>query len=65
MDDWYGFPSQFACEDFFAVHGIDPELTQIDRHSIWWKKTEHVEVQYWRYKHNNKFKPNKNKTSKV
>ena len=55
MDDWYGFPSKRACEDFFAVHGIKPEIIQIDHLSAYWKKTEHVNIQYWRYKES-KFK---------
>eukprot|EP00984_Skeletonema_dohrnii_P026700 scaffold16088_cov122-Skeletonema_dohrnii-CCMP3373.AAC.3 len=47
MDDWFGFPSKTACEDFFAVHGIKPEIIPIDDISAYWKKTE--DVQYWRY----------------
>ena len=49
MDDWNGFPSKDAVEDFFAVHHISPEIVQIDPFSAYWKKTEDVEVQYWRY----------------
>eukprot|EP00986_Skeletonema_menzelii_P013248 scaffold7606_cov152-Skeletonema_menzelii.AAC.1 len=30
MDDWFGFPSKTACEDFFDVHGIKPEIIPID-----------------------------------
>lgn len=52
MDDWYGFPSKTACEDFFQVHGIKPEIIQIDRLSAYWKKTEEVDIQFWRYKQN-------------
>lgn len=49
MDDWFRFPSKIACEDFFAAHGIKPEIIPIDDLSAYWKKTEHVQVQYWRY----------------
>jgi O-methyltransferase len=49
VDDWFGFPSRTACEDFFAVHGISPDITPIDDLSVYWKKTENVTVQYWRY----------------
>jgi O-methyltransferase len=56
MDDWYGFPSKTACEHFFSVHGISPEIIQIDALSAYWKKTEQVDIQYWRYQQN-KFKP--------
>ena len=56
MDDWYGFPSKTACEDFFKVHGINPEIIKIDDLSAYWKKTEQVDIQYWRYEQS-KFKP--------
>jgi len=49
VDDWFGFPSKRACEDFFAVHGISPNVTPIDNLSAYWKKTENITVQYWRY----------------
>jgi hypothetical protein len=49
MDDWNGFPSKTACEDFFKVHGISPVIVGVDRLSVYWQKTEHVEIQYWRY----------------
>lgn len=52
MDDWYGFPSKTACEDFFKVHGIEPEIIQIDKLSAYWKKTVEVDIQYWRYEQN-------------
>ena len=60
MDDWTGFPSKTACEDFFAVHGINPEIIKIDRLSAYWKKTEHVDIQKWRYEQL-KFKPEQKK----
>jgi hypothetical protein len=50
MDDWFGFPSKTACEDFFAVHGISPDIIPIDDLSAYWQKTENITVQYWRYK---------------
>jgi hypothetical protein len=49
MDDWFGFPSKTACEDFFVVHGIQPQIIAIDKISAYWQKTEHVQIQYWRY----------------
>ena len=49
MDDWFGFPSKTVCKDFFSAHGIQPEIIPIDRISAYWKKTEHVKIQYWRY----------------
>lgn len=49
MDDWNGFPSRTACLDFFKAHGISPEIVPIDTLSIYWKKTEQIKVQYWRY----------------
>jgi hypothetical protein len=54
--NWYGFPSKTACEHFFSVHGISPEIIQIDTLSAYWKKTEQVDIQYWRYQEN-EFKP--------
>lgn len=55
MDDWFGFPSKIACEDFFDVHGIKPEIIPIDGLSAYWKKTDHIQIQYWRYEQS-KFK---------
>ena len=50
IDDWNGpFPSKTACEDFFKVHGISPHVVPVDRVGAYWKKTEEVVVQYWRY----------------
>ena len=56
MDDWTNFPSKIACEDFFKVHGINPEIIPIDDLSAYWKKTEQVDIEYWRYEQS-KFKP--------
>ena len=56
MDDWFGFPSRTAVEDFFKVHGISPEIIAIDSIAAYWKKTEDIQIQYWRYEQN-KFKP--------
>lgn len=50
MDDWFGFPARTACEDFFRVHGFNPQIVPIDGKAVYWKKTEHVDVQFWRYK---------------
>jgi len=44
MDDWFGFPSKTACEDFFAVDGIKPEIIPIDDISAYWKISEGVQV---------------------
>ena len=49
MDDWFGFPSKTACEDFFKVHKMNPTIVAIDSVSIYWQKTEEIEVQLWRY----------------
>jgi len=49
MDDWTGFPSKTAVEDFFTVHDISPEIIDIDGMSAYWKKNEQVDIQYWRY----------------
>ena len=53
MDDWYGFPSRIACLDFFQVHNFTEDVIRIDDLSAYWKKTKHVEIQYYRYKTNN------------
>ncbi|KAM3567280.1 hypothetical protein VYU27_010571 [Nannochloropsis oceanica] len=50
IDDWFGFPAQVACVDFFHVHGINPEIIKIDEIAVYWQKTEEIEIQYWRYK---------------
>ena len=31
------------------MHGIKPEIIPIDDFSAYWKKTDHVQIQYWRY----------------
>ena len=61
VDDWqifegYDFPAKHACLDFFEVHGHHPEIIPIDSMSVYWKKSEHVEVQHWRYS-KSAFKP--------
>ena len=40
---------------FFKVHKIEPEIIPIDHLSAYWQKTEHVDIQYWRYEQS-KFK---------
>ena len=60
MDDWEGhstgdFPSKTACLDFFKVHSINPEIIKIDNMAAYWRKTEHVDIQFWRYEQS-KFK---------
>lgn len=49
MDDWFGFESQTACRDFFAVHGIAPTIHAVDKNAAYWQKTEEVVIQDWRY----------------
>lgn len=44
MDDWDGFPSKTACEDFFAVHKINPTIIRIDDMSAYWQKTENIKI---------------------
>ena len=44
MDDWFGFPSKVACEDFFQVHNIHPTIVPIDDLAAYWQKTEQVEI---------------------
>jgi hypothetical protein len=61
MDDWFGFPSRTACEDFFSAHGFQPKIIAIDKISAYWKKTEQVDIQYWRYQQN-KFKNGESNT---
>lgn len=55
MDDWdvtrrSPFPSKTAVLDFFKCHGLQEEIVKIDKLSAYWKKTQHINVQYWRYK---------------
>jgi hypothetical protein len=50
MDDWEGFASKVAVEDFFAVHGMKEEIIPIDEKSAYWRKTKEVDIQAWRYK---------------
>jgi O-methyltransferase len=49
MDDWNGFPSKTAVEDFFKVHGMDEKIIAIDALSAYWKKQKEVKVEFWRY----------------
>jgi len=50
MDDWLGFPSKTAVEDFFQVHGEDlPDIVAIDDLSAYWKKTKDFKINYERY----------------
>ena len=49
VDDWFGFPAKDACEDFFRVHNISPEIVKIDVYAVYWRKSEMVSVQRWRY----------------
>jgi len=65
IDDWEGFPARGACEDFFRVHKMNPEVTKIDRLSAYWTKTVEVEIQYWRYEQLQFKDENLKDTSKV
>jgi O-methyltransferase len=56
IDDWFGFPAKRACEDFFQVHRINPEIIAIDKTAAYWKKTEDIDIQFWRYEQSD-FKP--------
>ena len=38
MDDWFGFPSRTAVEDFHAVHQIELKVEPIDSTSVYFKK---------------------------
>jgi hypothetical protein len=38
VDDWYGYPAKAACEDFFIVHKISPQIVPMGM-SAYWKKT--------------------------
>jgi len=69
VDDWIqnhgeDFPSKTAVEDFWAVHGLKPNIFEIDGCSVYWKKTVNVEIQYWRYKQS-KFKVEDKNSSAV
>ena len=57
MDDWNHFPSKTACEDFFKVHGINPEIVFVDADGVaaYWQKTQEIDIQFWRYEQS-KFK---------
>jgi O-methyltransferase len=49
MDDWFGFPSRTAVEDFHNVHQIELKVETIDALSVYFKKEKNITVQYWRY----------------
>lgn len=53
VDDWTGFPAKDAILDFFQVHQMSPKVIPIDKNSVYWKKTENVKIQYWRYETKN------------
>ena len=48
-DDWNGFPAKDACMDFFRAHKVSPSTISTDRVAVYWQKTEHISIQYWRY----------------
>jgi O-methyltransferase len=50
IDDWFGSQAKIACEQFFDVHEIQPEVIPIDKYAVYWQKKEQVEIEYWRYK---------------
>jgi O-methyltransferase len=43
------FPARAACEHFFQVHDFLPKIIEPDSLSGYWKKTEEIQIQYWRY----------------
>lgn len=54
LDDWFDFPAQQACLDFFKVHKINPKIIPIDKFSVYWVKDEEVKtIQFWRYQQKN------------
>ncbi len=56
IDDWVGWPAKDAVEDFFACHKISPKVIAIDICGAYFRKTEQVEIQRWRYERK-RFKP--------
>lgn len=49
VDDWTGFPAKVACEDFFRIHKMKPNIVPVDGSSVYWKKTHQITTQYNRY----------------
>jgi O-methyltransferase len=50
IDDYSShFPARDACEHFFQVHHFSPKVIEPDFLSGYWKKTEEIQIQYWRY----------------
>jgi O-methyltransferase len=43
------FPAREACDDFIQVHNFSPTVIVPDYFSGYWKKTEQITIQYWRY----------------
>ena len=49
MDDWYGFPSKNAVEDFLHCHQQTVEIIPIDSLSVYWQKTTSFPIKYELY----------------
>lgn len=55
VDDWIDlngadFPAKTACEDFFAIHNLAPQIVVTDISSVYWQVTAKLDkVEYWRY----------------
>lgn len=49
VNEWFGFPAKTACEDFFKVHGMNVTIVPIDGLSAYWRKSEPIKIQRWRY----------------
>ena len=61
IDDWEdgsveGFPAKRACLHFFAAHSFQPTVVRVDGMGAYWKKTQEIEIEYWRYETND-FRP--------
>lgn len=50
IDDWSILPTQRACLDFMKVHNFKPQVITPDPVAGYWKKTQQIKIQYWRYK---------------
>lgn len=48
IDDWK-LPAEWATAHFFQVHNMTEQLITMDGNTVYWQKTQEVEVQFWRY----------------
>lgn len=49
VDNWFGFPAQDACVEFFKIHGIAPQIIKIDQCAVYWRKDQEVVINYNNY----------------